>query len=203
MSRVNTSLSVTIFKKQNPMKTSEAIIWTKTQQELKNFVYKKVRDKALADDIVQDVFLKVHAKLEQLKDSEKVSGWIYQITRNTITDYYRSKSKTISSHDLDWDSDHQMLTECVSSCLQEMLLTLPEKYREALAFTEIENLSQTHLAERLNISYSGAKSRVQRARQMLREKMEEQYNIKMDAYGNVIVCENRQPCNCNQDSFVN
>jgi RNA polymerase sigma-70 factor (ECF subfamily) len=179
------------------MKTSEVIIWTKTQQELKNFVYKKVRDKALADDIVQDVFIKVHTKLGQLKDSEKVSGWIYQITRNTITDYYRSKSKNISSHDLDWDSDHQMLNECVSGCLQEMLLTLPEKYREAIALTEIENLSQTHLAERLNISYSGAKSRVQRARQMLREKMEEQYNIKMDAYGNVIVCENREPCNCN------
>jgi RNA polymerase sigma-70 factor, ECF subfamily len=177
------------------MKPSDAIIWTKTQQELKNFVYKKVRDKALVDDIVQDVFLKVHAKLGQLKDSEKVSGWIYQITRNTITDYYRSKSKNISSQDLDWDSDHQILNDCVSGCLQEMLLTLPEKYREALALTEMENVSQTHLAERLNISYSGAKSRVQRARQMLRDKMEEQYNIKIDAYGNVIVCENRQSCN--------
>jgi len=184
------------------MKTSEAIIWTKTQHELKSFVFRKVRDKALTDDIVQDVFLKVHAKLGQLKDTEKVSGWIYQITRNTITDYYRSKSKNISFRDLDWESDHHTLNACVSSCLQEMLSTLPEKYREAIALTELENLSQTHLAERLNISYSGAKSRVQRARQMLKDKMEQQYNIKVDAYGNVIVCENRQPCNCNQDSFV-
>lgn len=184
------------------MKTSEAIVWTKTQQELKSFVYRKVKDKALAEDIVQDVFLKVHAKLGQLKDSEKVSSWIYQITRNTITDYYRSKSKSILFQDLDWDSDHQLLNDCVSGCLQEMLLTLPEKYREAIALTEIENLSQTNLAERLNISYSGAKSRVQRARQMLRDKMEEQYNIKMDAYGNVIVCENREACSCNQDSLV-
>lgn len=184
------------------MKTSEVIIWTKTQHVLKSFVYRKVRDKALAEDIVQDVFLKVHAKLGQLKDTEKVSGWIYQITRNTITDYYRNKSKGISFQDLNWDSDHQVLNACVSNCLQEMLVTLPEKYREAIALTELENLSQTHLAERLNISYSGAKSRVQRARQMLKDKMEQQYNIKMDAYGNVIVCENRVPCNCNQDSLV-
>jgi RNA polymerase sigma-70 factor (ECF subfamily) len=184
------------------MKTSEVNIWTKTQQELKSFVYRKVRDKALAEDIVQDVFLKVHAKLGQLKDTEKVSGWIYQITRNTITDYYRSKSKSISSRDLDWDSDHQMLNDCVSSCLQEMLLTLPEKYREALELTELKNLSQTELALKLQISYSGAKSRVQRARQMLKERMEESYQIKMDSYGNVIVCENRVPCNCNQDSLV-
>jgi RNA polymerase sigma-70 factor (ECF subfamily) len=185
------------------MKTSETVIWIKTQNELKSFVYRKVRDKALAEDIVQDVFLKVHAKLGQLRNIEKVSGWMYQIARNTITDYYRSKLKSISFQDLDWDSDPQTLNACVSSCLQEMLLTLPEKYREAIALTELENLSQTDLAERLRISYSGAKSRVQRARQMLKDKMEENYNIKMDAYGNVIVCENRQPCNCNQDTFVN
>lgn len=181
------------------MKTSEGILWAKTQQELKNFVYRKVKDKALAEDIVQDVFLKVYAKLGQLKDTEKVSGWIYQITRNAITDYYRSKSKNIFIQDLDWNNDHQMLNDCVSGCLQEMLLTLPEKYREALELTELKNFSQTQLANKLNISYSGAKSRVQRARQMLKEKMDEAYRIKMDSYGNVIVCENRVPCNCNQD----
>jgi RNA polymerase sigma-70 factor, ECF subfamily len=176
--------------------------WNKTQQKLKAFVFRRVKDKALADDIMQDVFLKVHAKLDQLKDIEKISGWIYQITRNTITDYFRNKSKTISAYDLDWESEHQMLNDCVSSCLQEMLLTLPEKYREALELTEIKSLSQTELAQQLNISYSGAKSRVQRARLMLKEKMEETYHIKTDSYGNVIVCENRVPCGCNQDSFV-
>jgi RNA polymerase sigma-70 factor, ECF subfamily len=183
-------------------KTIEQIAWSKTQLDLRNFVYRKVKDKSLADDIVQDVFLKVHAKLGQLKDSEKISGWIYQITRNLITDYFRSKSRIISALDLDWESDHQRLNECVSTCLQEMLLTLPQNYREALELTELNNLSQTELAQRLNISYSGAKSRVQRARQMLKEKMEESYRIKMDAYGNVIVCENRVPCTCNQESFV-
>jgi len=178
------------------------ISWSKTQQELKTFVFRRVKDKALTDDIVQDVFLRVHAKLEQLKDVEKISSWIYQITRNAITDHFRNKSKTISAYDLDWESEHQKLNDCVSSCLQEMLLTLPEKYREALELTEIKSLSQTELAQKLNISYSGAKSRVQRARQMLKEKMEETYRIKMDSYGNVIVCENRVPCSCNQDSFV-
>jgi len=61
------------------MKTSELIVWTKTQQELKNFVYRKVRDKALAEDIVQDVFLKVHAKLEQLKDTDSVNHKFFKI----------------------------------------------------------------------------------------------------------------------------
>ena len=77
-----------------------------------------------------------------------------------------------------------------------MLETLPKKYQEAIQLTEIQNLSQTDLAKKLNISYSGAKSRVQRARQMLKKKMDEQYLIEMDTYGNVTVCESRVPCSC-------
>jgi len=166
--------------------------------ELKGFVYKRVKDRDLTEDIVHDVYLKVRGKIGQLEHDEKIAGWIYKIARNAITDHFRSKSKTIHSHDLDWESDNNVLNDCVSYCLNEMLVTLPEKYREAIELTEIQNLSQTDLATKLGISYSGAKSRVQRARQMLKEKMEESYRIKMDSYGNVVVCENRVPCNCSQ-----
>lgn len=166
--------------------------------KLRGFIYKRVKDKQLTDDIVQDVFLKVQDKIGQLQNDEKITGWIYQIARNTIVDYYRSKSKSIQVEELDFESDHNQLNDCVHYCLQEMLLTLPDKYREAIELTEIRNLSQIELANMLGISYTGAKSRVQRARQMLKERMEEHYKIKMDSYGNVIVCENRLPCNCAQ-----
>jgi len=166
--------------------------------ELKGFVYRRVRDKELTNDIVQEVFLKVQSKINQLHDQEKIAGWIYQIARNIITDHFRSKSKIINAKDLDWESDHNVLNDCVSYCLNEMLLALPEKYRQALELTELQNLSQTELATKLDISYSGAKSRVQRARQMLKEKMDKNYRIKMDSYGNVTVCENRAPCNCSR-----
>jgi RNA polymerase sigma-70 factor (ECF subfamily) len=170
--------------------------WLKTQHELRSFVYKKVRDKALAEDIVQDVYLKVYSHIGSLKDSEKITGWIYQITRNVITDHFRKQSKASTNIDLDWDSDDANYNECVSSCLKDMLVQLPLKYREAIELTEFHNLSQIQLAERLQISYSGAKSRVQRARQMLREKMDIAYNIQLDAYGNAIACKNKLPCGC-------
>ncbi|HEV8513795.1 MAG TPA: RNA polymerase sigma factor SigZ [Cyclobacteriaceae bacterium] len=166
--------------------------------ELKRFIYKRVKDKELTEDIVHDVYLKVQNNINQLHHDEKITGWIYKIARNAITDYFRSKSKVIKTHDLDWESDSNVLNDCVSYCLNEMLLTLPEKYREAIELTEIQNLSQTDLAIKLGISYSGAKSRVQRARQMLKERMDDSYRIKTDSYGNVIVCENRVPCGCSQ-----
>ena len=180
------------------MNTSETSVWNSTQDRLKNFVFKHTNDKATTEDIVQDVFLKVHEKVGQLKESVKLVGWIFQITRNAITDHFRRQAKSINSYDLDWDSEKLSLNDCVHSCLHDMLATLPEKYRQALELTELQNVSQLALAERLGISYSGAKSRVQRARQMLKEKMDEAYRIKVDSYGNVLVCENKTPCSCPQ-----
>lgn len=168
--------------------------WSFFQAELRGFVLKRVKDKAVADDIIQDVFLKVYTRLHQLKDAEKMLGWVYQITRNTITDHFRKNQKVIEPENIDWENDSNKLNECVANCLQELVLSLPEKYRTALQLSEMENVSQIELAQRLGISYSGAKSRVQRARQLLREKMDEQLIIKTDAYGNVIVCEDRNPC---------
>ena len=180
------------------MNASEISIWTQTQDKLKSFVFRYTKDKAVADDIVQDVFLKVHSKLSQLKESDKLIGWIYQITRNTITDHFRSKGKTIAQTDIHWESENTWMNDCVATCLQDMMTTLPEKYRSALELTELKNYSQLELAKALNISYSGAKSRVQRARHMLNEKMDAAYLIKFDSYGNVVVCEDKGPCACSQ-----
>jgi RNA polymerase sigma-70 factor, ECF subfamily len=177
------------------MTSIPALNWDIFQHELKGFVYKRVKDKSLTEDIVHDVFLKVQSKIEQLKDSEKISGWVYQITRNAITDHFRKKAKNnIDPKDLDWDNSPGNFNDCVSRCLNELLPTLPDKYRIPLEMTEIENISQIEVAERLNLTYSAAKARVQRARQMLREKMDEVLVVKTDRYGNVILCRDRTSC---------
>jgi RNA polymerase sigma-70 factor (ECF subfamily) len=187
------------------MESKSRLTLDKTRRELKNFVQRRVKDSMLAEDIVQDVLVKMHTRMGQLKDSEKMTGWMYQITRNAITDHFRSQlqSKSIHPSDVDWQSDPQELNECVIACMNGMLMTLPEKYRQALELAELENLSQVDLAKRLRISYSGAKSRVQRARQMLKDKMNESYVIKTDSYGNVIGCEDRGPCNCRSGHQIN
>lgn len=164
------------------------------QNELKGFVYKRVKDKSLAEDIVHDVFLKVQSKAGQLKAREKITGWIYQITRNAIIDHYRRQSKSINPSELDWENDVPNFNECVSEYLKSLLPSLPCKYREALELTELQNLSQLELAQHLGISYSGAKSRVQRARQMLKAKMDALIIVETDAYGNAIVCKGRKGC---------
>jgi RNA polymerase sigma-70 factor, ECF subfamily len=170
--------------------------WSTLENELKGFVYKRVKDKTLTDDIVQDVFIKAKNKIDQLQENQKVKGWIFQITRNTIIDHFRKQSRHIDSFELDWQNDVLNFNECVENALRNLMLTLPSKYREALQMAELENLSQLDMAERLGISYSGVKSRVQRARQMLKEKLHEALIIKTDVYGNVVVCVDRDPSCC-------
>jgi RNA polymerase sigma-70 factor, ECF subfamily len=174
------------------------IAWDNLYPRLVAFVYTKVKDKQTAEDIVQDVFIKVHTKSHQVKEVRKIAGWIYQITRHAITDYFRSTSKALEPVNVDWETPEQEFNDCVAVCLKALLITLPEKYRMALELTEMENLSQQELAERLQISYPGARSRVQRARKLLREKLDRLYRIETDPYGNIILCENRIPCCCRQ-----
>lgn len=172
-------------------------------QELKRFIWRRVKNQADAEDIVQDVFVKAQLKGTQLKEDQKFSAWMYQITRNSIIDYYRQKKKVMEDIMLQNESeDYNQFNDCVIQCLQQLMFELPSPYREALVMTEIEQHSQKEMAGKLNLSYSGLKSRVQRGRQMLRQKMEELYHIRTDAYGNVIECEDRIDCGCTSYSNV-
>jgi RNA polymerase sigma-70 factor, ECF subfamily len=174
--------------------TEIGLNWSSVQNELKGFVYKRVKDKALTEDIVHDVFLKVQAKIHQVKESDKLFGWIYQITRNTITDHYRKIAKPINAKDIDWESSTPNFNDCVTNTINELIPTLPDKYRIPLELTELQNMSQLEVAEKLKLNYTTAKARVQRARRMLKEKIEQILIVKTDGYGNVILCKNRPPC---------
>ena len=166
-------------------------------RQMKSFVLRRVKNHHDAEDIVQDVFIKAQLKGSQLKEAEKFTAWMYTLTRNSIMDYHRAKKKVIDPVDLQEAEQYNEFNDCVNNCLNELMQTLPSPYKEALILAEKEEVPQKELAIRLGISYSGAKSRVQRARQMLKEKMEALYQIKTDGYGNVLVCADRVPCGCN------
>ena len=168
--------------------------WQNVEDEQKGFVYKRGGNKVLTEDIVHDVFLKVEGRIHQLKETDKIFGWIYQITRNAIVDHYRKASRTIHAADIDWESSPPNYNECVTNTIKELIPTLPDKYRIPLEMTELQNLSQLEVAEKLKLNYTTAKARVQRARKMLKQKIDEVLIVKTDGYGNVILCKDRGPC---------
>lgn len=149
------------------MQTDIQLIWRDLHLELRRFILSKVRDEPLADDLLQEVFLKVHLGLDKLKDCNKLTSWVYQITRNVIIDHYRKARHNQQIDDLEVVAEQEPSFRNLSRCIKEKIGLLPEKYREALLLTTFQEMPQTELAEYLGISYSGAKSRVQRGRDSL------------------------------------
>ncbi|MDQ2713626.1 MAG: RNA polymerase sigma factor SigZ [Chloroflexota bacterium] len=150
------------------MSISTESVWQAFHEPLEQFIRRQARDKSAAEDILQDIFVKIHTHIDSLKDESKLQGWLYRIARNAIYDYYRSQRPVVElSETLDLleelpedDMERELLP-----CLAAMVQRLPVDYRQALILTEYEGLTQKELAERLGLSFSGAKSRVQCARE--------------------------------------
>src|SRR5574340_493285 len=75
-------------------------VWEGFHGRLKQFILRRVSDEQNAEDILQDVFLKVHLHIDTLRDEQRLESWLYQITRNAITDYYRARRETSSLPDV-------------------------------------------------------------------------------------------------------
>ena len=165
-------------------------IWNDYAARLRAFIRGRLDDKAEADDVLQEVFLRIHTGLCCKEAATRLEGWIYRVTRNLIADRYRRRRPLEELPDdlsapardpVDGDPRTRL-----AFSLRRTIDELPSPYREALVATEYEGLSQRQLAEREGISLSGAKSRVQRAREKLRELLLACCHFELDRLGRIV-----------------
>jgi len=171
------------------MTLATQLIWEQFNQRLRNFILSRVNDPEDADDLLQDVFVKIHQNIHKLRDDERLLPWLYQITRNTITDHYRKQRPNTTLPDEELLADlpkKPTAADEIALSLKEFITDLPPKYSQALMLTEFENISQKDLAGRLALSHSGAKSRVQRGRALLKQNLEDCCQFEFDRYGHLI-----------------
>jgi RNA polymerase sigma-70 factor (ECF subfamily) len=163
-------------------------VWVAFHARLLAFIRTHVADEVAAEDILQDVFLKIHTRLDTLADDRKLTSWVYQIARNAIIDHYRAQRPMAALLDLIAAPEEPPadLARELAPGLQDMLDALPAEYRQALVLAELEGLTQQELATRLGISLSGAKSRVQRARRRLKDLFVSCCQIEFDRRGGVL-----------------
>ncbi len=169
------------------------------RKALFSFVQYRVNNKEIAEDIVQDVFFKMYKSFDGLNNKGKLKAWMYQVSRNAIVDHYRKKKFT-SENDLpetlhiEEVPTNESLEE-LTRCIKPMVNNLPEKYKAAVYASEIEGVKQKEIAERLNISLSGAKSRIQRGRKLLKDMFLGCCKIELDSRSNIIKSHSQ---NCNE-----
>lgn len=155
-----------------------------------------------ADDILQEVFVKIHSNIGSLDDESKVRSWVFQIARNTVIDYYRKhkvRLEDIDDFQFAEDNAEATASDEIAAGLKEMVEALPEKYAQALLLVEFDGISQADLAEKLGISLSGAKSRIQRARIMLRDSLMRCCHFQFDRYGTIIESRPATCCCCSKN----
>lgn len=180
------------------MNTSERV-WQEYHSRLRSFIKSRISDDAVTDDILQNVFLKMHIGLASLKDGTKLQSWLYQLTRNAMIDYYRLQKLTVDTPEWLTHSEPdqgEKVTQELSECLHPMIQLLPENYRQAIILSALRGLTQKEVAQAQGISLSGAKSRVQRGRALLQKMLTECCQLEFDHRGQLCDYE-RKGKSCN------
>ena len=175
-------------------------IYTQFHQVLFGFVKSKVNNHQDAEDIVQNVFIKVATGVNDLSRKDKLQSWIYTIARNSIIDYYRSTSnkKNILVEEevaANFTNEEYIdTTKGLDCCLINFVNQLPDEYRDIIIDVEMKGLKQKDLAEKYNLAYPSIRSRVQRGREKLKQILLECCHIEWDNRGNILDVTSRAAC---------
>jgi RNA polymerase sigma-70 factor (ECF subfamily) len=183
------------------MKQTTADLWNRFADSLRRFILSKVKDEALADDLLQETFIRIHSKIDDLRDQAKVQAWVYQVARNIIYDHYRKSSPESHTEIPEVMEEEQEASEAMTTTMRDMVLfmeELPEQDCQALCQVEFEGVSIKEYAQNAGISYTAAKSRVARARYKLSDLLMNCCHYEFDKYGTVISYHPIRCCCCNK-----
>jgi RNA polymerase sigma-70 factor, ECF subfamily len=170
-------------------------IWLEHKKELFNFILKRVKDRQLSEDILQEVLMKVYKFCLSKSGVRNLRSWLFQIAQNTITDHYRKSSKFTDRElpDIAEEDENMAFKEAVNF-IEPMLGFLPEDYSIPLKMADIDGLKQAEIAHRLGLSIPATKSRIQRARQLLKAEFVTCCNFETDAQGNLVSFDIKASC---------
>jgi RNA polymerase sigma-70 factor (ECF subfamily) len=178
-------------------------VWDALGEDLRRFLRSRLPSEADADDLLQNVFLRVLQEMGALRQSDRLAAWVYQIARREIVAFYRRRTprpQESVEEAVDEGRGVGNRNHAVGAWLAAMIDKLPNTLRDAVRLYEVENLPQAEIASRLQISLSGAKSRVQRGRRQLENLLRGCCQVELDRRGNVIDCQPATTDSCRETS---
>ena len=175
-------------------------IYDQYYESVRQFILTYVRDEWVADDLIQDTFLRVQKNLDSVRDPDKISSWIFRIAYNLCHDHFRqSQSSSVNNRLIQAEIptfkeamvQKELEQNQMGLCVQDKMDLLPKDYRTVLILSDIMAFSQKEIAEILSISVSNVKVRVHRARKKMRAILEEHCSLGLDERS-VLVCEPKE-----------
>ena len=188
-------------------------LWRELHVRLRGFVRARISDPEAADDVAQEVLLRLHRSMDTLRAEDRLDAFAYRIARNAIIDHYRARAATretpeapdelVARVDADGDSEQDPENagrQELARCLAPLIRRLPEPYREALTLTDLGKLSQVEAAEVVGLSVPGMKARVQRARAQVHELLTGCCDVALDDSQHITDVRRTGPCACGSTS---
>lgn len=167
---------------------------------LGRYVRSMVRDRSEAEDLLQEILLRAHRGLDELRETEACATWLFRIATHACLDHLRQRARRPGIDDgADPDAvggsgdDPITLQDTIerremSECVQRYLIALPDDYRSVIMLTEMEGLTGPEISDLLGVPLTTVKMRLHRARRMLQEELEAGCSFGCDERG-VMVCE--------------
>lgn len=157
-------------------------VYDQYYDRVRNFIVGKVKSPWVADDLVQETFMRVLLNLETLIDQEKLSSWIFRIAANLCQDHFRQSKRNLipfDDNDAGASSDEasmekQMEQYQMSLWVQDQINLLPEPMRQVIYLCDIKQETYQEAADLLGISLENVKVRLHRARKQLKAILEDQ-----------------------------
>ena len=169
-------------------------LWLEYKNGLKYYILKKVKDEDIANDLSHEVLMKVYNSCCSAIQIKNVRSWLFQIAHNTTVDYFKKQQKFTNEIPETFDNDEKTIYQNTEGILKPLIQLLPEKYGVPLQLSDIEELKQKEVAQKLNLSLTATKSRIQRARKLLKEKIIECSILEKDEHGNLLSLDLKTEC---------
>lgn len=169
-------------------------LWLKYKSGIKYYILKKVKNEELANDLSHEVLMKIYNSCCSSTKIRNVKSWMFQIAHNTTIDYLKKQNKYTDEVPENHESDAYDVYQEANDLVKPLIQLLPVKYRVPLQLSDIDELKQKEVAEKLKLSLTATKSRIQRGRNLLKEKIIECSNLEKDESGNLISLEIKKSC---------
>ncbi|MEK3911193.1 RNA polymerase sigma factor [Paenibacillus sp. FSL H7-0331] len=154
-------------------------------------VYRMVEHRETAEDLTQDIFIKLYRSLAHFRGDAKFTTWLYRLTTNLVTDYRRAQRRRPYEAILDkmkgWLINRQEEPEAMAlqkeerQTVQQLLSELPDKYRLILYLYHYKQLSYQEIAEATQLPLKTIETRLYRGKSLLKQKWQEVRNLEQSA----------------------
>ncbi len=171
-------------------------IYDQFYQRVRKFILASVRDESVADDLIQETFVRIQEKLGSVRDPAKISPWIFRIAYHLCQDHFRALKKSSTHEEVQEGLVNLQETPVqkkleqgeMSQCVQDQLNLLPESLRSVLIFADVMDFNHAEIAAILGLTVENVKVRLHRARKKMKAILEEKCTFEVDER-NVLVCE--------------